>query len=176
MSVERLVEAHEDYKYGFVTDLDADTLPPGLNQDVVRFISAKKGEPEWLLEWRLKALATWEEMEEPTWQNVEYTRTDYQAISYWSAPKKDEDKPQSLDEVDPEILETFEKLGIPLHERARLAGVAVGSRTVVRSASRRRRPRHACPIPAGSTGNPGWTQRSRRPRPARLRPPPPRPV
>ncbi len=124
-TAEHLVEAHDEYKYGFVTELDEDRLPPGLDEDVVRFISARKQEPEWLLEWRLGALRAWQQMEEPTWQNVRYERPDYQAISYWAAPKRDEDRPQSLDEVDPEILETFEKLGIPLHERAALAGVAV---------------------------------------------------
>ena len=123
--VEKLVEEQSEYKYGFVTDLDQETLPPGLNEDTVRFISAKKNEPEWLLKWRLDAFRAWQKMEEPNWQKVGYERVDYQGISYWSAPKKESDKPQSLDEVDPEILETFEKLGIPLHERAALAGVAV---------------------------------------------------
>ena len=123
--VEKLVEEQSEYKYGFVTDLDQETLPPGLNEDTVRFISAKENEPEWLLKWRLDAFRAWQKMEEPNWQKVGYERVDYQGISYWSAPKKESDKPQSLDEVDPEILETFEKLGIPLHERAALAGVAV---------------------------------------------------
>ncbi len=113
-----------EYEAGFVTDIDAETLPPGLNEDVVRFISNKKGEPEWLLEWRLKAFRAWQEMEEPEWAHVHYPEIDFQAISYFSAPKSMEDKPQSLDEVDPELLRTYEKLGIPLHEQAVLAGVA----------------------------------------------------
>ena len=112
-----------DYEAGFVTDIEADTLPPGLNEDVVRFISAKKGEPEWLLEWRLKAFAAWSEMDEPEWAHVTYEKPKFQDISYYSAPKSMEDGPQSLDEVDPELLKTYEKLGIPLHEQAVLAGV-----------------------------------------------------
>ncbi len=119
---EQLVVEREDYQYGFVSDFEADTLPPGLDESVVRFISAKKEEPEWLLEWRLKAFARWKEMAEPKWPHFDYGPIDYQAVSYYSAPKAG---PKSLDEVDPEILETFEKLGIPLHERAALAGVAV---------------------------------------------------
>ena len=116
--------ATQEYKYGFVTQIEADTLPPGLNEDVIRAISARKQEPEWLLEWRLKAYRAWLTMKEPTWQNVHYPPIDYQAISYYSAPKK---KPvlNSLDEVDPEIRSTFEKLGIPLEEQKLLAGVAV---------------------------------------------------
>jgi Fe-S cluster assembly protein SufB len=112
-----------EYEAGFVTDIEADTLAPGLNEDVVRFISAKKGEPEWLLEWRLKAFRAWTEMEEPTWAHVHYEQPKFQDISYYSAPKSMEDGPQSLDEVDPELLKTYEKLGIPLHEQAVLAGV-----------------------------------------------------
>ena len=115
----------QEYKYGFVTDIDQETLPPGLTEDTVRFISAKKGEPEWLLEWRLKAFRHWQQMEEPRWPNVKYPAIDYQAISYYAAPKGDADRPKSLDEVDPELLATYEKLGIPLEERAALAGVAV---------------------------------------------------
>ena len=114
-----------EYKYGFVTDIEADSLPPGLNEDTVRFISAKKNEPEWLLEWRLKAFRAWEKMTPPKWPHVSYPPVDFQAISYFSAPKKKGDGPKSLDEVDPKLLETYEKLGIPLHERAKLAGVAV---------------------------------------------------
>ena len=114
-----------DYKYGFVTDIESESLEPGLNEDVVRFISAKKNEPEWLLEWRLKALRHFEKMESPTWPHVKYPPVDFQDISYYSAPKKKGDGPKSLDEVDPKLLETYEKLGVPLHERARLAGVAV---------------------------------------------------
>ncbi len=121
--VDRLVREASDYKYGFVTAIEQDYLPPGLDEDVVRFISAKKGEPPWLLEWRLRAFAAWKQMEEPHhWAKLDYPRLDYQAVSYFAAPKE---RPKSLDEVDPELLETFEKLGIPLHERAALAGVAV---------------------------------------------------
>ena len=119
------VLATQDYKYGFVTDIDADSLPPGLNEDVVRLISAKKEEPQFLLDWRLKSYRQWLKMEEPTWHNVHYSPIDYQAISYYSAPKSKKDGPQSLDEVDPELLATYEKLGIPLSEQAALAGVAV---------------------------------------------------
>lgn len=121
--VDRLVEANAEYKYGFVTDVEQDFLPPGLDESVVRFISAKKGEPDWLLQWRLKAFAAWKEMEEPHWwAKLKYDRIDYQSVSYYAAPKEG---PKSIEDVDPEILETFEKLGIPLHERAALAGVAV---------------------------------------------------
>ncbi|MBL7987182.1 MAG: Fe-S cluster assembly protein SufB [Chlorobi bacterium] len=111
-----------EYKYGFATDIDTEAVPPGLNEDVVRLISAKKGEPEWLLQWRLKAFRHWQKMEEPTWHNVHYPPIDYQSIIYFAAPKK---KAKSLDEVDPELLEMYEKLGIPLNEREALAGVAV---------------------------------------------------
>src|SRR4051794_6644860 len=116
--------ASKEYKYGFVTDVDADTFPPGLNEDVVRAISERKQEPPWLLEWRLKAYRTWLTMTEPTWQNVHYPPIDYNAISYYSAPRK---KPvlNSLDEVDPEIRKTFDKLGIPLEEQKLFSGVAV---------------------------------------------------
>jgi Fe-S cluster assembly protein SufB len=113
------------YSAGFVTDIESDTAPPGLSEDIVRFISLKKGEPEWLLEWRLKAYRHWLTMCEPTWPNVHYPRIDYQSIIYYSAPRQKSDGPKSLDEVDPRLLETYEKLGIPLHERAKLAGVAV---------------------------------------------------
>ncbi len=116
---------NQEYKYGFVTDIEADSVPPGLNEDVVRLISAKKEEPAWLLEWRLKALHYWWKMKEPTWANVHYAKIDYQAISYYSAPKQKKDGPKSLDEVEPELLRTYEKLGIPLHEQEKLAGVAV---------------------------------------------------
>ena len=114
-----------DYKYGFVTDIESESIKPGLCEETVRFISAKKNEPEWLLEWRLKALRCWEKLECPTWPHVDYPPVDFQDISYYSAPKKKGDGPKSLDEVDPKLLETYEKLGVPLHERARLAGVAV---------------------------------------------------
>ncbi len=113
-----------EYKHGFFTDIESDTLPPGLDEDVVRAISAKKNEPEFMLEWRLKAFRHWQSMTHPAWAHVHYPPIDYQAISYFSAPKK-KDGPKSLDEVDPELLRTYEKLGVPLHERARLAGVAV---------------------------------------------------
>jgi Fe-S cluster assembly protein SufB len=112
------------YAHGFVTDIESDTVPPGLNEDVIRFISAKKNEPEFLLEWRLKAYRYWLTRREPKWAKLHHPPIDYQAISYYSAPKRPEG-PKSLDDVDPKLLETYEKLGIPLHERARLAGVAV---------------------------------------------------
>ncbi|CAM2008379.1 Fe-S cluster assembly protein SufB [Acanthopleuribacter pedis] len=117
--------AKKEYKYGFVTEIESETFPPGLNEDVIRAISAKKDEPQWLLDWRLKAFATWQKMEEPDhWPQLKYTPTPYNEISYYSSPKK-KDGPKSLEEVDPKLLETYEKLGIPLNERARLAGVAV---------------------------------------------------
>ena len=121
------IESHleQKYRHGFVTDIEADTLPPGLSEDVIRRISARKNEPEWLLEWRLKAYQTWLEMAQPDWAHLDIDPIDFQAISYFSAPKSDKDRPQSLDEVDPKLLETYDKLGVPLHERARLAGVAV---------------------------------------------------
>ncbi|MFZ0427060.1 MAG: Fe-S cluster assembly protein SufB [Acidobacteriota bacterium] len=117
--------AQEEYKYGFVTDIEAETLPPGLSEDVVRLISAKKQEPEWMLEWRLKAYRQWLKMEEPRWAFITYPQIDYQDIVYYSAPKKKQDGPKSLDEIDPELLETYRKLGIPLEEQEILAGVAV---------------------------------------------------
>jgi len=113
------------YQHGFITDIESEGLPPGLDEDVVRAISALKKEPAFMLEWRLKAYRLWTEMQEPTWAHVHYPPIDFNEISYYSAPKSDKDKPQSLDEVDPKLLETYDKLGIPLHERARLAGVAV---------------------------------------------------
>ncbi len=116
--------ANKDYEWGFVTDIEADALPPGLSEDVVRLISAKKNEPDWLLEFRLKAYRHWLTMEEPDWQNVGYTKPDYQNIIYYSAPKPKKVL-NSLDEVDPEVLATFEKLGISLNEQKRLSGVAV---------------------------------------------------
>jgi len=115
---------NQDYKYGFVTPIESDMVPPGLNESVVRLISKKKEEPEWMLEWRLRAFRHWLEMKEPRWANVKYPPIDYQAISYYAAPKQ-KTQPKSLDEVDPQLLETYEKLGIPLHERELLAGVAV---------------------------------------------------
>ncbi|ANJ66328.1 Fe-S cluster assembly protein SufB [Halothiobacillus diazotrophicus] len=125
--LEQLVQ--RDYKYGFVTDIEQEIIPPGLNEDVIRLISAKKNEPEFLLEWRLKAYRQWLTMAEPQWAHVHYPPIDYQALSYYAAPKSKEEidaaRPKSLDEVDPKLLEMYEKLGIPLHERAALAGVAV---------------------------------------------------
>ena len=117
--------AGREYQAGFVTDIESEAIPAGLSEDVVRLISAKKGEPEWLLDWRLKAYRHWLTMTEPTWPNVHYPPIDYQSIVYFSAPKKMKNAPKSLDEVDPKLLETYEKLGIPLRERAKLAGVAV---------------------------------------------------
>jgi Fe-S cluster assembly protein SufB len=125
--VEDLIK--REYKYGFVTDIEQDIIPPGLDEDVIRTISAKKKEPAFMLEWRLNAFRHWQQMKEPAWAHVHYPQIDYQAISYYAAPKskeeREKDAPKSLDEVDPKLLETYEKLGIPLHERARLAGVAV---------------------------------------------------
>jgi len=119
--IEKTIE--QDYKYGFVTDIEQETLPPGLSKDVIRTISKRKNEPKWLLDWRIKAYNHWLNMEEPDWAKVEYESINYQKISYFSAPKKKELK--SLDEVDPELLRTYDKLGIPLEEQKLLAGVAV---------------------------------------------------
>src|SRR6516225_10086260 len=116
--------SQEGYKYGFVTDIEVETAPPGLNEDIVRFISAKKAEPPWLLEWRLAAFDAWQKMTQPNWAKLNLTPIDYQAATYYSAPKQNAG-PKSLDEVDPELLRTYEKLGIPLREREMLAGVAV---------------------------------------------------
>ena len=124
-TVETVAELTQgEYKYGFVTDIESETAPKGLNEDTVRFISAKKGEPEWLLEWRLTAFRHWQTMTEPKWARVGYPKIDYQDAYYYSAPST-KDKPKSLDEVDPELLRTYEKLGIPLKEQEFLAGVAV---------------------------------------------------
>ncbi|WP_207190976.1 Fe-S cluster assembly protein SufB [Halochromatium salexigens] len=112
------------YEHGFITDIESDTLPPGLDESVIRAISLRKGEPEWMTDWRLTAYHKWLEMPTPTWASVHYPQIDYQAISYFSAPKK-KDGPKSLDEVDPVLLETYEKLGIPIEEQKALAGVAV---------------------------------------------------
>ncbi|MEE9447130.1 MAG: hypothetical protein V3V09_04170 [Arenicellales bacterium] len=124
-----------EYKEGFVSDIEADTLPPGLDEDVVRFISNKKNEPEWLLEQRLKAFAHWKTMDEPDWAKLNIEPIDYQSISYYSAPKRPEDGPKSLDEVDPKLLEVYEKLGIPLDEQKSLAGVQVAMDVVFDSVS-----------------------------------------
>ena len=115
----------QDYQYGFVTDIEQDTIAPGLDENVIRFISHKKSEPEWLLNWRLKAYKHWLKMDEPNWAKVDYPKIDYQSISYYSAPKDKSDGPKSLDEVDPELIETYNKLGIPLEEQKMLSGVAV---------------------------------------------------
>ena len=118
----------QEYKWGFVTSVEEDRLPPGLSEDIIRAIAAKKDEPEFMLEWRLKAYRYWAQLEakqaEPKWANVHYPPIDYQALSYYSAPKQKKEL-KSMDEVDPEILQTYEKLGIPLHEQKLLAGVAV---------------------------------------------------
>lgn len=115
----------KEYAAGFITQIESDTLAPGLDESVIEFISKKKDEPQWMLEWRLKAYRAWREMEEPTWAHVTYPKIDFDQISYYSAPKSLADRPKSLDEVDPKLLETYKKLGIPLHEQAMLAGVAV---------------------------------------------------
>ncbi len=122
-TVEELVAS--DYQHGFVTEIEADTVPPGLNEDIVCAISLKKGEPDFMREWRLRAYRHWLTMNEPHWATVHHPPIDFQAISYYSAPRRPEDAPKSLDEVDPELLRTYEKLGIPLEEQKALAGVAV---------------------------------------------------
>jgi len=122
-SVDELIK--RGYEHGFVTEIESDTFPPGFNEEVIRALSAKKNEPEWMLEWRLKAYQHWLTLEEPDWAHLEHPPIDYQAISYYSAPKKAGDGPKSLDEVDPELIETYNKLGIPLEEQMALAGVAV---------------------------------------------------
>ncbi len=124
MSAELQDFVNQPYKHGFVTDIESDVAEKGLSEDTIKMISSKKNEPEWLLEFRLKAYRGWLKMKEPDWSSVHYPKIDLQAISYYAAPKK---KPQlnSMDEVDPELLRTFEKLGVPLHERMALAGVAV---------------------------------------------------
>lgn len=124
MSSEIHKKLGEEYKYGFTTDIESEQAPPGVNEDIIRFISAKKNEPKWMLDWRLKAFARWQSMTEPTWAHLNYPKINYQDIIYYSAPKK---KPElkSLDEVDPKLIEAYEKLGISLHEQKRLAGVAV---------------------------------------------------
>ncbi len=121
--VESLVR--REYQHGFVTDIENETVPPGLNEDVVRLISAKKNEPQWMLDWRLEAYRNWLKMTPPSWAQVKHPEIDFQSISYYSAPKSKDDGPKSLDEVDPRLLETYEKLGIPLEEQKMLAGVAV---------------------------------------------------
>jgi Fe-S cluster assembly protein SufB len=127
MSAEQTIEdfAGQDYKAGFVTDIESETIPAGLDEGVIRLISGKKNEPPFLLEWRLKAFRHWLTMKEPSWAHVHYPPIDFQDIVYYSAPKRKKDGPKSLDEVDPKLLETYEKLGIPLREREKLAGIAV---------------------------------------------------
>ena len=121
-TIDTLEEATGKYKYGFVSDIESDKAPKGLNEDIIRFISAKKDEPQWMLDWRLKAFATWQKMETPDWAKLEIEPIDYQDIHYYAAPKSGEG-PESLDEVDPELLKTYAKLGIPLDEQKILAGV-----------------------------------------------------
>jgi Fe-S cluster assembly protein SufB len=122
-TIESLVK--QDYKYGFYTDVETDSAPPGLSEDTIRLISRRKNEPEWLTDWRLKAFRHWQTMHEPVWPKVHHEKINYQDIVYYSAPGKKGDGPKSLEDVDPKLLETYEKLGIPLRERERLAGVAV---------------------------------------------------
>ncbi|MEM4408430.1 MAG: hypothetical protein QXI19_06780, partial [Candidatus Caldarchaeum sp.] len=117
--------ALRDYEWGWVTDIEEEQVPPGLNEDTIRYISQKKREPEWLLEFRLKAYRHWLGMSEPKWANIQYGPINYQEIVYYAAPKTMKDRPKSLDEVDQKLLETYAKLGIPLHEQKILAGVAV---------------------------------------------------
>src|SRR5210317_1069936 len=115
---------NQEYKFGFTTDIESDKAPKGLNEDIIRFISAKKNEPEWMLDYRLKAFRIWQKMIEPEWAHLKYPKPDFQNIHYYSAPKPKKQL-DSLDEVDPEMLATFEKLGISLDEQKRLTGVAV---------------------------------------------------
>ncbi|MGA3306386.1 MAG: Fe-S cluster assembly protein SufB [Stellaceae bacterium] len=120
----QIAALNEGYKYGFVTEIETESAPPGLDEDTVRFISTKKGEPQWLLDWRLQAFRAWEKMEAPNWAKLNVAPIDYQGATYWSAPKSPDDAPKSLDEVDPELLAMYEKLGVPMREREALAGVA----------------------------------------------------
>ena len=124
-TIEKNTLSSREYKYGFVTDIEMDTIPKGLNEDVIRLIVAKKGEPDWMLEWRLKAYRHWKTLVEPKWPNFTYGPIDYQALSYYNAPKKRPANLKGMEEVDPELVKTFEKLGIPLSEQKRLSGVAV---------------------------------------------------
>ncbi|MCB0407342.1 MAG: Fe-S cluster assembly protein SufB [Bdellovibrionales bacterium] len=125
MGKDAVSQINKEYKYGFVTEIDMDRIEKGLTEDVIRLISQKKEEPAWLLEWRLKAYQQWLKMKEPRWAHVDYPAIDFQDIYYYSAPKQVKEKPQSLDELDPELLATFERLGIPLSEQKRISGVAV---------------------------------------------------
>src|SRR3989442_8692447 len=154
----------QEYKYGFVTDIEAETIPGGLNEEIIHLISEKKHEPEFMLEWRLKAYRHWLTMKEPTWHNVHYPPIDYQAIFYYSAPKMKK-APNSLEEVDPELLKTYEKLGIPLAEQKLLAGVAAAAdlHQPPRGASR---PEPADRARQGTTPAPSLPPDLTRPRPA----------
>ncbi|MBZ0165594.1 MAG: Fe-S cluster assembly protein SufB, partial [Candidatus Omnitrophica bacterium] len=124
-TIEENTLSSRDYKYGWVTDIDSERIEPGLTEKTIHLISDKKNEPDWLREWRLKAFRQWAKMTEPHWPNFHYGPIDYQALSYWTAPKGVKEGLKSIDEVDPELIKTFEKLGIPLSEQKRLAGVAV---------------------------------------------------
>ena len=124
-SQEALRNIDSSYKYGFVTDIESERPQKGLNEETIKFISNKKNEPKWMLEWRLKAFTRWKKMQEPSWANITFPKIDYQNIYYYAAPKGFENKPKSLDEVDPKLIETYNKLGIPLQEQKKLAGVAV---------------------------------------------------
>ena len=122
---EKQIEELKDYKYGFTTDIEEIKAPKGLNADVIKFISKIKKEPEWMLNWRLKAFERLKNIKEPSWQKPKYPKIDYQDLYYYSAPKSTSDKPKNLDELDPKLLETYQKLGIPLQEQKRLNGIAV---------------------------------------------------
>ena len=122
---EKEIEKLKDYKYGFTTDIESITAPKGLNEEVIKFISNIKKEPKWMLDFRLKAFERFKQLKEPNWQKPKYPKIDYQDLYYYSAPKSMDDKPKSLDELDPKLLETYKKLGIPLQEQARLNGIAV---------------------------------------------------
>ncbi len=153
-AVQETIEAvrHLDvdkYKYGFTSDIESDKAPKGLTEDTIRFISAKKEEPEWMLEWRLDAFRRWLTMDEPTWARVNYPKIDFQDIYYYAAPKNFDDGPKSLDEVDPELLKTYAKLGIPLKEQEILAGVR-------KPGEPRRSTRRANPRPTMSTSPAAW--------------------
>ena len=124
-TIEENILTSRDYKYGFYTDIETDRIPKGLSEETICLISEKKQEPVWMRDWRLKAYRHWLTMAEPHWANFKYGPIDYQAISYYSAPKRKKDGPKGIDDVDPELLKAFEKLGIPLSEQKRLSGVAV---------------------------------------------------
>ena len=126
-SVQDIIDSEKVYEAGFITDVESETLPPGIDENVVRHISRQKNEPKWLTDWRLRAFKSWQSMSPPVWGHIDHPEIDYQKISYYSAPKSQLDGPKSLDEVDPELLATYEKLGIPLHEQAVLAGVVQNS-------------------------------------------------